>query len=441
MRSNRKHRPWIACVAIVAACSGSEVATATEPGAADTTAPAATAPPETTVLADPLELVMWHTFNETETPTLEGLVATCADETGHNVTLELVPFAEAQNKFKTAAQAGEAPDIMRAEIAWVAEFADLGYLADIGDLVSDDDIADYLPAPLAYDQYAGGLWGVPQVTDAPALYYNTALLAEHGMAVPQTLDELKAAGIALKEATGTPGVGSLMNGYWSQIFIWSFGGELLSEDGSQVLVDAPEAVAGLEFYLSMAADGAMNADLDFANQYGNVQEAFKSGDIAFNINGPWQSGDLLSGDAFADSPDNLGIAPIPAGPAGQASPVGGHSWVISADAADAGTREASYEFLGCVNSTESQVIWALENNLLPTRASAYADPRVQENRVVSAFGAQMEVATSRPVIPEGGALYAAFDPNVQAAFSGEKTAQEALADIAVAWRELVGVDG
>ncbi|MFD6363039.1 extracellular solute-binding protein, partial [Streptomyces roseolus] len=37
-----------------------------------------------------------------------------------------VPFGEAQNKFKNAAQSGSgAPDVIRSEVAWTPEFADL----------------------------------------------------------------------------------------------------------------------------------------------------------------------------------------------------------------------------------------------------------------------------------------------------------------------------
>src|SRR5689334_19143124 len=43
-----------------------------------------------------------------------------------------VPFAEARDKFKTAAQSGSgAPDVLRTDVGWVAEFASLGYLAPL----------------------------------------------------------------------------------------------------------------------------------------------------------------------------------------------------------------------------------------------------------------------------------------------------------------------
>jgi arabinogalactan oligomer/maltooligosaccharide transport system substrate-binding protein len=451
MRGLKKFAVLFAVLALLAAaCSSSSDETTTTAAAGGETTTTAAAGGETTTTAavadetttteasmsESTELTLWHTFNEGETPTLDGLVSACEAETGHTVNVELVPFAEAQNKFKTAAQAGEAPDIMRAEIAWIAEFADLNYLAPITGMVSAEDADDYLEAPSAYGKYAGQLWAVPQATDAPAVYYNKALLEENGIAVPTTMEELKAAGIAFNEATGTPGIGTIKGGYWTQIFVWAFGGQLMNDDGSEILINSPEAVAGLDFYVSMQNDGAIQEALDFANEYGNVQEAFKAGEIAFNINGPWQSSDLLGGDAFVDDPSNLGIFPAPPGPGGQGSPVGGHSWVISADAMDAGIDAAAYEVISCLNSTDAQVTWAVSNNILPTRASAYETAEVQANAVIAAFGEAMKVAHARPVIPAGGAIYTAFDANVQAAFQGTMTGQEAMDNIATAWVEL-----
>lgn len=418
---------------LVTACGGDD----DEEGGGTTESPTATTAAGGEEGGAGAELTLWHTFNEEETKTLQPLVDACAASTGSTVTVELVPFSEAQAKFKTAAQGGQAPDIMRAEIAWTPEFASLNYLASLEGLVSDADLADYLPSALSYNQWNGGLWGVPQATDAPALYYNKKLLEENGIELPTSLEELKAAGIALGEATGKPGLGSMMNGYWTQIFVWSFGGELLSPDGKQVLVNSPEAVAGLDFYLSLAADGAMNDDTDFANQYTNVTEAFKAGEIGFLINGPWQSADILSGTAFAD-PSNLGIMAIPPGPDGkQGSPVGGHNWVVSADAEAKGNTAAAYSVIECLNSVESQTTWAEKNNILPTRSSVYEEPSVKANPVLSGFGEQMKVARGRPVIPEGGAIYADFDPNVQAAFQGDQTAQETLDKVADAWKTLL----
>ena len=59
-----------------------------------------------------------------------------------------MPFGEAQNKFKTAAAARSgAPDILRAEVAWVPEFASLGYLyaLDGSELLADESTTSRRP--------------------------------------------------------------------------------------------------------------------------------------------------------------------------------------------------------------------------------------------------------------------------------------------------------
>jgi arabinogalactan oligomer/maltooligosaccharide transport system substrate-binding protein len=161
---------------------------------------------------------------------------------------------------------------------------------------------------------------------------------------------------------------------------------------------------------------------------------FKDGKVAMIINGPWATSDILSGAAFAD-PANFGVAPFPKGPYGdQGSPVGGHNYVIYS-----GTLypEAAYTFIEFINQAKYQAWFAVKNNLLPTRQSAYDDPDVKKNDIIQGFLAQMKVATNRPVIPEGGQIYTAFTPAYQAAWQGDKTAKEALDEVAQAWQDLL----
>ena len=77
------------------------------------------------------ELTWWDTSDPTnEGPAFQELIKRFNEEYPDvTVDYQSVPFGEAQNKFKTAADSGEgAPDILRAEVAWVPEFASLGYL-------------------------------------------------------------------------------------------------------------------------------------------------------------------------------------------------------------------------------------------------------------------------------------------------------------------------
>jgi arabinogalactan oligomer/maltooligosaccharide transport system substrate-binding protein len=380
-------------------------------------------------------IVFWQTMNEQETVTLQSIVDEF--ETAHpNITIEMeyVPFGDAQNKFKIASSAGNAPDVIRAEIAWTPEFAHLGYLLELDEYISSKDKADYLKAPFAYNVYKGKIWGIPQVTDAPALLYNKRLLKEAGYNnPPKTLTEMEKMVANIKSKLGIEGFYMRGDAYWFQCFLWAFDGGLIDEDGN-IFINNENSIKALEYVVNQK-DKLFPGTIDFANDYNNAMALFKDGKVAMIINGPWATADVLSGNEFKD-PSNFGVAPFPKGPGGkQGSPVGGHNYTISS-----GTLypDAAYKFIEFINQPAYQARLAVKNNLIPTRKSTYKISEVKANEIVQGFLGQMEVATNRPVIPEGGQIYTAFNPNFQAAWRGEKSPKQALDDIASAWSELLG---
>jgi arabinogalactan oligomer/maltooligosaccharide transport system substrate-binding protein len=393
---------------------------------------------------DAVSLTYWDTMNDQERVVMQEIIDSCEATAGVDVTYEYVPFSEAQANFRTAAQAGNAPDILRSEIAWGPEYAALGYLVDLTDWVSEEERAGYLAAPLNYNTWGGRLWGLPQVTDAPALIYNKALFEQAGLdpaAPPTTMEELRAAAEAIA-ALGTEdapiyGIATLWDVYPFQAFMWAYGGDLITinEDGTYTIgVNTQGTYDAFAFVQGLLADGLMGPEYDPANQYGNSMTAFKEGRAGMIVMGPWATADILSGPAFED-PANMGVAAVPAGPDGlQGSPVGGHEYVIYAGSANA---EAALELVRCLNSVENQVRLATDLNLVPTLAAAYEDPVLAENDILQGFLAQMQVARNRPVLVAGGQIYTEFGPQYTAVILGERTPEEAMAAVEAAWQQLL----
>jgi arabinogalactan oligomer/maltooligosaccharide transport system substrate-binding protein len=373
-------------------------------------------------------LTFWQTMNEEETATLKGIVnAFQKANPSIQVRMVTVPFDQAQQRYATAAQAGKAPDVLRAEIAWIADYAARGFLADLSKKVPASDRRDFLPAPFAYGVYAGKTWAVPQVTDAPALLYNKAQFRQNNVAVPRTMTQLVAA-CAKFEA----GKGIFLRGdaYFVQPWIWAFGGGLLNPLKKEILIARRGSITGFTQYINLFRHSCAFQNKDFANDYTNMQTAFKNGQVAMIVNGPWATADILSGPAFRNR-SNLGIAPVPRA-ASQGSPVGGHSYVISRNSKN---QDDAYKFISFLSAAKNQGTLAAKNNLLPTRRSAYNLPAVKRNAIISAFLKQMLVARNRPVIPQGGQIYTDFTPNVQKALTGDVTSAEALVAVANAWKQ------
>jgi arabinogalactan oligomer / maltooligosaccharide transport system substrate-binding protein len=374
-------------------------------------------------------ITFWQTMNEEETTTLKGLVSQFErSNPGIKIRMVTVPFDQAQQRYRTAAQARKGPDVLRAEIAWIAEFAARGFLADLSRKISAADRRDFLPAAYAYGIWNGKAYSVPQVTDAPALLYNKAMLRSANVAEPKTMDQLVA---ACRKFGDGKGIFLRGDSYFVQPWIWAYGGGLLNPLKKEILIARRGSINGLTQYVNLFRNSCAFQNKDFANDYTNMQTAFKNGEVAMIVNGPWATSDILSGPAFK-SRANLGIAPVPGANGGQGSPVGGHNYVISRSARNL---DAAYRFISWLSNAQNQAVLAQKNNLLPTRKSAYNLPAVKRNPIITAFGKQMQVARNRPVVPQGGAIYTDFTPNIQKALTGDSTPDEALVAVANAWKQ------
>ncbi|AOS61229.1 extracellular solute-binding protein [Actinoalloteichus hymeniacidonis] len=378
-------------------------------------------------------LTYWDTSGPNESPVFAEIAQGCAEAGGYDVTIEQVAFDQAINNYKTAAQAGQGPDVLRAEVAWVPQLAEGGLVQDLSDTDLADS-ADFLATPWSSTQYDGRTYAVPQVTDTLALLYNRELLAEAGVEPPTTWAEVEESA----EALGGESTIFLNNdAYYALPFIYGAGGDLLDTENQEILVNATEAVDGLSTAKDLLDAGAAQTALDQGNSYGNMKAAFTAGDVAMIIDGPWAIAELLDGAAFED-PENLGIAPVPGPTDGEGnSPVGGHDYVIRQGSS---ATESAQDFIACMSSTESQITIATELGLLPTRESAYEDEAVIDQPIVSAFSPVIEQARPRPWIPEGGEL---FDP-LKIAYSdilaGNVEPQAALDEVATTYRDTILTD-
>jgi arabinogalactan oligomer/maltooligosaccharide transport system substrate-binding protein len=374
------------------------------------------------------ELTWWDTSDATnEAPAYDKLIEKFNEEYP-NVTIkhETVPFDQTQNKFKTAAESGSgAPDILRAEVAWTPEFASLGYLYDLEGTAALEN--NFLETPLSSNVYEGKTYGVPQVTDTLGLMYNKALFEKAGLdpeAPPATWDEVREAAKALKSKAKVDGIYINSGGYFVLPFLYGEGADLVDVDSQTITVNSPEAVKGVETAQGLVKDGS--AVKPVANDpYGTMMTLFKEQKVGMIINGPWEVAGISDDPNFGGI-ENLGVAPVPAGSAGQGAPVGGHNYVVYSGMDDS-KAEAAAAFIAFMSSAESEAFIADELGLLPGNADAYD---LVTNERVALWADAMEVAQPRPWIPEGGQFFAALDTMATEVLVQGKPVQPALDKVA-----------
>ncbi|MFJ9318964.1 extracellular solute-binding protein [Streptomyces globisporus] len=344
-----------------------------------------------------------------------------------------VPFGEAQNKFKNAAQAGDgAPDVIRSEVAWTPDFANLGYLAPLDGTAALKNQDDFLKQAVASTKYEDKTYAVPQVIDSMGIFYNKKMFEEAGVEAPASLDDLKTVAKKIKDKTGKTGL--YLRGddpYYFLSFLYGEGGDMVDAGSKSVTIDKPEGVKAFKAVKELVDDGT--AKTDASDGWENMMQAFKNGDVAMMINGPWAVADTLTGSQFTDK-DNLGVAPVPAGSAAQGAPQGGHNLAVYAGSKNL---DASYAFVEYMTSVDSQATAAGELNLLPTRTSAYAKKEAVDSEIVGFFKPVVETAVERPWIPEGGSLFEPLRIEYTKVLTGQTTPEKAAKATGDSYRKLL----
>lgn len=353
------------------------------------------------------ELTWWDTSDPTnEAPAFKELIEKFnAEYPNVTINYQSVPFGEAQNKFKTAAEAGQgAPDILRAEVAWVPEFAAAGHLYALDGTPLLED-SDFLETPLSSNVYDGKTYGVPQVTDTLGLMYNKELFDKAGIEEPPTTwAEVEDAAAQLKQKAGVEGIYVNSAGYFLLPFMYGEGGDLVDTEAKTIEVASDENKAGIKVAQDLVKSGAAPKP-DANDSYGTMMTLFKEGKVAMIINGPWEVANISNDPKFGGF-ENLGIAPVPGGSAGAGAPVGGHNYVVYSGM-DEAKADAATAFIQFMTSPESEAFLADELGLLPTNEGAY--DLVQDNERVTAWKAALDVSVARPWIPQGGLFFAPLD--------------------------------
>ncbi len=290
----------VATLALLAAACGDDgggdttpatTETTTAAGGTDTTmadtttttaAPTTTAATATTAAAAE-SLLIWA--DEKRVPVLQEIAPAFTDATGVGVTVELVPFDNIRENVIQAAPAGEGPDIFVGAHDWTGQLAANGVIAPIP---LGAQAGSFLQSAVNAFGFGGDTYGLPYVTEAVALYYNTDLVD----AVPATFDEIAAVCEAaeIEACVVVPGGGAATDAYHNYPFVSAFGGSIFqydpatgSYDPSVVRLDEPETVQGIEYLEAQVEAGVVPS-----TDYDTAKNLFLEGQAPFWITGPWE---------------------------------------------------------------------------------------------------------------------------------------------------------
>jgi len=391
------------------------------------------------VLAQDVTITFWGSYgnggNSTQQDALNDTLIPAfeAAHPGIKVKYVDVPYDSLLQKLTTSAAGGELPDLVRADLGWVPQFADLGVLVPLSDAMPDfQELADKTyPGVLATNLYKGKYYGLPLDTNTRVLVTSQEALDAAGLsAPPASFDELKAMAEKLK-GSGTAVFADGGLGAWNIMpWIWSGGGDITNAELTKATgyLDSPQNVATIQMLVDLYNAGQI-PNLIIGNQGATgTSDGLPSVEYATIFDGPWMAG--IWGEQY---PDFTPIyAPIPAGPGGSVSVVGGEDIVVTSSSPN---QEAALEFVRFTLSEQFQVEMAKTGQM--TVVPAYAE---QQNAIApfyATFAEQLKTAKNRLPITSAGKVDGILSAELTAAFKGEASVQDALTKAAAQIDELL----
>ena len=337
------------------------------------------------------------------------------------------------DKLRTEFQAGGGGiDVIGGDVIWPIQFAAQGWVQDLSDNFPASEQNKFLPAPIEASTYEGAIYAVPWFEDAGLLYSRSDLLEQAGYsAPPETWDELKEMALKITQDTSTPN-GFVFQGknYEGGVcdgleYIRTHGGDVLSNVTSgEVVIDSPEAAAGLETYHSMITDGVAPKAVANYDETTSVP-VFGNGESVFLREWPGTYGDIAGG-AYKIKAEQVTVSPIPVAPGNQSSStLGGWTFMINAQT---DMPDEAWEFVKFMSSYESFKFRAIEGGYITARKAILDDPQVQEAipTVKLAKDVLLDYATSRPVTEFYGDMSLEMQSQFNDALTGDVSPQQAV---------------
>ena len=385
---------------------------------------------ESSTSADgPITIEVWHTF---AAESKEEQVFTNAvrdfEAVNPNITVEItmVPFANADQLFMTAAQGGEAPDLMRLssdQLGAIGEVRVDGFplLEDLRPHLTPQDRSLFETRALDAMRYGQELYGIPASQDCLSLIFNKALFDAEGLDYPDstwTEQDLLSAAEQLTRQDVQGLALPIKTAYWWFPIQEGFGGALFDESGNPTL-DSNGSSESMRWMLDLELEHEVVAT---GTQIEGMKNQFITSKAAMIIDGPWNWA------TYEDSRLSIGqtLLPTVTETGERMSPLVTYKgWTVSKQSAH---KVASTELALWLSSASVQKEFALETYTMPTHTALETDEEILDDEVIAGFLEQTKVATPAPTTRAMSLVYGPLSTAFEQAYTGIASTDAALSD-------------
>jgi multiple sugar transport system substrate-binding protein len=252
------------------------------------------------------------------------------------------------------------PDLFYVDAAFADAWSTQGFLEPLDDYIAKQgfDMSAFFPGYQdIFKGEDGKTYGLAKDGNTIGMAYNTDLVTT----APTTLDELKTAAEGLKGKSGLKAPICLNPGLDRGLaFIYAQGGSIVSDDGTQNMVDTPETKAAVQWYLDLFKDGIGMTASDMGD--GWCGDAIGKKHVAVTFEGGWLDPAMTS--TYPDV--KYSWANFPTGSSG--SPVTISYTAAYAIGADSKNKDQAWVLLQYLAGKDGMTKWTEGGVALPSRS-------------------------------------------------------------------------
>jgi multiple sugar transport system substrate-binding protein len=315
-------------------------------------------------------------------------------------------------------------DVIDMDVVWTAEFAANGWIIPLS--ASKFPLRDFLQPAVNTATFQGQLYAVPDYSNADLLYYRKDILAKAHQQPPTTWAQLEYLARTVAPRYGVEGYAGTFAQYEGLTVnlaeaVQSAGGSILNRAGTQVTVNSPQALTGLQFLVDGFKQGWIpQAALKY--QEVSAQEAFESGRFLFLNDWP---------DVYAtlgqDADRKYGIVALPGRDGPGSSSLGGANLAISAYSQHQLT---ALRFIQYLTEYDQQKTMLELGSFPPVLERLYHDPSLTARfRYLPTLEEAISHAQPRPAITNYDQASLVISSETYQALERQKTPRQALADM------------
>lgn len=365
------------------------------------------------------------------------------------VEVEVITGSERSAVLNTNLQANTPPDMFFESVMPMTDYAHMGALVELDDIITEEDIADINPSALAEGNLGGHQFFYPFAQSVGNLIVNADYFIEAGLEeyLPAegelgkwTPEEFEYVLSQLKEKITKQGFSPFgffcknnQSDQYNNIYLRMFGAEMFNEDSSACIINSPEGVKAAEFLKKIYDAGYMEPGPE-TYQSADTRAMFRNQEIAIAYNLTAHYTEIVA-DMEAGTLDKFNIALFTLPGESEPNSFAMGYGLCAFDTGDADRIAWSKEFIKFVSS-DPDLTMASATLALPVRASV--SERIEgKDYIPMMLKAAPYFRDFTGGIPEYVAFRNLLYPTIQVILSGEKPPQQALDDLAAEATELI----